>query len=183
MTELASTGGEVPCIFPAEFVGTFRSRDFDEVAAVACGWNQRYTKLAPGPFAGEVIQAHAARVQVGTASWSCAVLAAGAVPSGARTFALASSPRGRARISGCAIRPGELATRSDRDEFDFRTPDACELVVLSVEHGLLDRTAHMLFGTSWREVGGDSPIVRLRDLEGAEAALRRLLAAVRSDPT
>ena len=174
--------GGPAAIFPAGYVSAFRSTDFDEVAAIARGWNQHYTKLKPGTFVGEVVQVHTGQAQLGTASWSCGMMSNGTVPTGSRTFGLIDCRGGRARLGGHAVSSSDLATRSCRDELHFVAPDACDMAILSLAQDLLDRTSLTMFGCSWNDLGGNAPVLRLREPMVVEAAWRRLVAAANADP-
>lgn len=182
MDGIAAVATAEAAIFPAGAVGAVVTRDFDEMVAAARGWDQCYMKLQTGPFRGEVVVAHTGRLQIATAAWSCGVRSVGSVPRGSRTFGLIACEAGLPRHNGRAVRPGHLATCTDRDGLDFLTPGGCEMVLVSFAHGLLDRATATMLDMSWDEASRAMPILGLADLSRAEAGLRRLHAAACAAP-
>lgn len=182
MIEPARESRTAPAIFPAGYVGSLLTRDFDELADCARAWRHEYTKLTSGPFQGKTIQAHTAGLQLGLAAWSGGLLVRGAVPSGGRSFALLSAGHQSARINGRILEREAVGTRSGSDELYFVGAPGTSMVVLTIEDGLLDRTLGMIFGADWKELGGSTPVLRIRDAASAHASLRRLLAAMCRHP-
>ena len=162
--------------FPAGLAASLVFDDFEAMAAAVRGWDQDYLKLTPGPFQGTLAMAHTHDLQVGYATWSGGILSKGAVPRGARTFALVASDAGPARLKGEPVGASELATLSDREELHFHHPRGCAMVVASFGHDLLDRVCRTFVGGPWGDAVGDRHLVGLRD-PGAMPALHRLIAA------
>lgn len=182
MSQSKREGQAASGIFPAGYVGSLITDDFDELAHSARSWRHHYTKLSAGPFHGKVIQAHTSVLQLGSVHWGSSLLVTGAVPAGARTFALIPASGHSARVSGYVLGNGTLGTRADHDELYFVNAPDTTMVVLSIEHGLLDRGVAMIFGNDWRDLGGNSPILRIKDADAAHAGLRRVLAAMCRHP-
>ncbi|HMR30826.1 MAG TPA: helix-turn-helix domain-containing protein [Geminicoccaceae bacterium] len=182
MTQSERENRVTPAIFPAGYVGSLLSHDFDELAHCARAWRHEYTKLTSGPFQGKTIQAHTAGLQLSLAAWSGGLLVRGAVPSGGRSFALLSAPHRSARINGRILEHEAVGTRSGRDELYFVGAPGTSMVVLTIEDRLLDRTLGMIFGSDWNELGGSTPVLRMRDATSARSSLRRLLAAMCRHP-
>ncbi len=182
MSQSKREGQAAPGIFPAGYVGRMVTDDFDKLAYSARAWRQHYTKLSAGPFHGKVLQAHTPALQLGFVHFRSSLLVTGAVPAGGRTFALLPASGRTARVSGRVMENGTVGTRSDRDELYFVNAPDTTMMVLSIEHGLLDRGLAMIFGSDWRELGGNSPILRIKDADAAHAGLRRVLAAMYRHP-
>ncbi len=163
--------------FPAGLIASPRFDDFEAMAAAARGWDQRYLKLSPGPFRGAIAMAHTGRMQVGTATWSGGILSTGSVPRGARTFGLAIGTPVPARHDGVPVRRDQIATLSDRDELHFLHPRGCRLLVFSLAYDLLDAMTATFFGDGWADRFAKAKVLSLRDVDGAEVALRCLHAA------
>ncbi len=152
------------------------------MAHYARGWNQRYTKLAPGPFTGKIIQASTAGMQLGLVAWGTSLLVTGAVPAGGRSFGLLAAPGHSARLSGRVLANGTVATRSDKDELYFISEPDARMVVLTIEHQTLDRALGMMFGADWHKIGGSAAVLRVRDPAALQASLRGKLAAMLRHP-
>ena len=172
-----------PTPFPAGLVAGLEFADFEAMAAAARGWDQRYLKLAPGPFHGAIAMAHTSRMQLAVAEWSCGLLSVGSVPKGVRTFALVSGPGGPARHGGEPVRPDQLATLSDRGELHFLHPHSCDMLVFSLASDLLEEMAATYLGESWDEAAGSATVLDLRDPCRVHTRLSQLqAAAIAADP-
>jgi AraC family ethanolamine operon transcriptional activator len=166
-------------IFPAGVVANWAFDDFEAMAASPRAWDQHYLKLTDGPFRGSLDLAHTAGLQIGAASWSSGILATGALPRGARTFAVVSGSGEPARILGKPIRPGQIAATSDRDELNFLHPLGCDLLCFSIAHAILDEAAATFFGEVWQDAVAQAPAITLHDVDRLAAEIRRLLAVAK----
>jgi len=140
------------------------------MAAAARGRDQDCLKLTQSPFRGTLTMAHTPELRVGYATWSGGILSTGAVPSGARSFAIVASDTGPARLRGEAVGASDLATQTDREELHFHHPRGCAMLVASFGHDLLDQVTKTFLGAAWGDAVGDRHLVRLRDASAATAA-------------
>jgi AraC family ethanolamine operon transcriptional activator len=175
------TGPRAPAapIFPAGIVQAAAFDDFDAMAAAPRAWDQHYLKLSKGSFEGSVRAAHTACMQAGRVTWSSGVLVTGAVPKGAISFAIPIVAGGVARAQGIPVRTNQIVAIADRDELNFTQPSGCELLVLSLGHGLLDLAAATFFGEAWRDAVPNAVVLAVQDAARLAADYRRLLAATR----
>ena len=154
------------------------------MARAPFGWDQAYLPLAAGRFAGSLLLAHTARLQLGSAAWSLALLARGVTPMGCVAIAMPTSSVKPVWNRGVRLGPADVAVGNHAHEFEFRTSGAEALLAVSIRTDLLERTAATLFGPLWEGLavtafGAAQP---LRHPEGLRARLRGVVDVVTADP-
>lgn len=127
--------------------------DIDEMAERIAAWDLEYHQLGRGAFRGEVALAAGPAVQVLTLHWSRALVNIGVAPPGMWSFAL---PRGGGglRLNGRDGGPDEALTGRGGQEFQVVTTGALDLVVASLDLGLLGRHLGARFGLDERNLPG-----------------------------
>jgi len=130
-----SDGGK---LFPAGLVAARTFVDVDEMAAAVKKWNHEGVQLAPGEFRGELLLAHTAGMQIHRARLSPAILIRGSAVPWAVVFGVQIGGARRSSWRGETLSPTEIATLDGTDEIDFRTTGPTELLVVSIERGLLE---------------------------------------------
>jgi AraC family ethanolamine operon transcriptional activator len=171
-------------LFPAGLVATVQSRDIDDLAAMAVGWNRECTQLRAGRFFGMVAIAHTSHMQMGRVAWNTAVQARGQAPRGTRAIAVPIGSSPAPSFYGTAVGGKEIVTEQEGTEVDFRGARTCEFLVMSIGIGLLQRQAAALWGEPF-----ESRVVDGRINLGSVAARARLahswscvFARVQRDP-
>lgn len=156
----------------------------DELARAPSGWDQAYLPLTARPFAGSLLLAHTAELQLASATWSPALLARGVTPAGCIGVAMPLQPERPVWNRGIRLGPAGVAVGTHAHEFEFRTSGPETILAISIPIELLEQTAATLFGPLWESIAGATfgPAQPLRHADGLRARLKGTLAAVATDP-
>src|SRR5687768_16576299 len=87
-------------LFPAGTVASIQSNDFDEIASLPPLWEQQYSQIGRGPFAGGAFMALTAELGVGFERFSVGMMIRGSIPRGCGMVAIPFHCGGKSAYQG-----------------------------------------------------------------------------------
>jgi AraC family transcriptional regulator, ethanolamine operon transcriptional activator len=166
-------------IFPAGLVGSYKSNDFDELAAIPPLWKQEYAQLGHGSFRGELFMAHTAQMALGRTLWAPGVMIRGSIPPNTVMFALPTRLNGPAWHRGEEVSSDFAALLFDDEEIDLRAISPFGVIVLAVERYLLEQQAQAITGHPLDSLRDGAHVI-LRNAPALRQNLSQLVMAIES---
>jgi AraC family transcriptional regulator, ethanolamine operon transcriptional activator len=114
--------------------------DIDDQAALLRGWNQTYTQLSSGHFAGSIAEIEGAGVQVFLEETSNALYQLGQLPRGKLAVGIPLKCLGPATFCGAPCGGPAIHVFSGGDGFEFHSPGGLLMAGVVVSEDLLSRT-------------------------------------------
>lgn len=111
---------------------SLRTRNFEELAESAVGWDQEYYQMAPGRFEGRIDLLQIGSSQVYRETWGRKIRYRGTAPPGAYGFALPLSQRGKSRWIGRPAFSNTVVLQAPDREADLVSADYWDALVLAI---------------------------------------------------